>query len=111
MVYLTRDAQIRQDNKSPIIYHFLPHIWVKLVGHTSDRVFVAPTDIGGTLLVDMRPYGCFIVSFSFPIFVCWWNLMESLMRGILFYYLNLHRNKFVKLKLNLSIGKYSTEDK
>ena len=30
------------------------------MGHISDRVYVAPKDIGGTLLVDMWPYGCFI---------------------------------------------------
>ena len=38
------------------------------MGHISDRVFVAPKDIGGILLVDMRPYGCFIFfSASAPI--------------------------------------------
>ena len=47
-----------------IIYYFLPNIWEKLVGHISDRVFVAPKDIGGTLLVDMQPYGCFILILS-----------------------------------------------
>ena len=52
MVYLTKDTQNRQS--------FLPNIWLKLVGHISDWVFVAPIDIGSTLLVDMQPYGCFI---------------------------------------------------
>ena len=30
------------------------------MGHITDRVFVAPVDIGGTLLVDAWPYDCFI---------------------------------------------------
>ena len=46
----------------PIIYKFLPNIWVKLVGHISNRVLLVPVDIRGTLLVDTRPYGCFIIS-------------------------------------------------
>ena len=41
MVYLTKDIQNRQDDKSPNIYHFLPYIWLKF-----ERVFVAPIDIG-----------------------------------------------------------------
>ena len=53
MVYLTKDTQNRQS--------FLPNIWLKLVGHISDWVFVAPRDIGSALLVDMQPYGCFIL--------------------------------------------------
>ena len=53
MVYLTKDTQNRQS--------FLPNIWLKLVGHISDWVFVAPIDIESTLLVDMQPYGCLIV--------------------------------------------------
>ena len=31
-----------------------------MVGHIRERVFVAPVDIGGTLLVDVQPFGCFI---------------------------------------------------
>ena len=53
MVYLTKDTQNRQS--------FLPNIWLKLVGHISDWVFVAPIDIGSALLVDMQPYGYFIL--------------------------------------------------
>ena len=47
MVYLAQDTQNRPHDKSPIIYNFLPDIWVKLVGHISDRVLVAPMDMGG----------------------------------------------------------------
>ena len=43
-----------------LFVNLLPNIWENLVGLKSDWVFVAPGDIGGTLLVDMRPYGCFI---------------------------------------------------
>ena len=50
---ITKDTQIRQS--------FSPNIWLKLVGHISDWIFVAPIDIGSALLVDMQPYGCFIV--------------------------------------------------
>ena len=57
MVYLTKDTQNRQS--------FLPNIWLKLVGHISDWVFVAPIDIGSALLVDMQPYGCFIDLFIY----------------------------------------------
>ena len=51
MVYLTKDTQNRQDDKS---IFFFTNIWVKSVSHISDRVFVAPEDIGGTLLIDMQ---------------------------------------------------------
>ena len=64
MVYLAQDTQNRPHDKSPIIYNFLPDIWVKLVGHISDRVLVAPMDMGGILLANMRPYGYFIVQFK-----------------------------------------------
>ena len=36
-----------------------------MVGHIRDRVFVAPVDIGDTLLVDAQPYGCFILDIAF----------------------------------------------
>ena len=36
-----------------------------MVGHIRDRVFVAPVDIGGNLLVDTQPYGCFITFLPF----------------------------------------------
>ena len=60
MVYLTQDTQNRPHGKSPFLKYFLPDIWVKLVGYISDRVLVAPMDIGSTLLVGMWSYGCFI---------------------------------------------------
>ena len=44
-----------------LFVNLLLNIWENLVGLKSDWVFVAPKDIGGTLLVDMRPYGCFIL--------------------------------------------------
>ena len=52
----TQVTQNRPDDKSPIIHQFLPYIWVKLVGYISDRVFVAPIDIGSTLFIDMQLY-------------------------------------------------------
>ena len=33
---------------------------VNLVGHINDQIFVASIKIGGILLVDMWPCGCFI---------------------------------------------------
>ena len=71
MVYLVKDTENRLDDQSQIIYHFTQHL-IKLVGHISDRVFVVPVDIGGTLLVDIQPYGCFVFFFTTLLYALLW---------------------------------------
>ena len=52
------------------------------MAHISGRVFVAPKDIEGTLLIDMQPYGYFICNGG-PTFA--YFAMHKLTRGLLNY--------------------------
>ena len=51
-----------------LFVNLLPNIWENLVGLKTDWVFVAAKDIRGTLLVDMRPHGCFIFEYFMALF-------------------------------------------